>query len=206
MPTAKEGERYVAVMNEIKSRIGILKTFIGKNYTTGSDISDIEFCYLQIRIVLELIALSSISPNRKLYEKKREQFRNDWNAKLIFSDMRRLNKDFYPVPLVAEKSEHARVKFHFTKLRSGFLTKKQFLKLYDKCGSVLHAKSPFKKPPDYVGVYEYIENRIGLIEALLAQHSIKIPSSEAIWFMLMESGPAKQVQLVATEPIKDFRY
>ena len=61
-------ERYAKVMEEAKGRLFLVGEFIDNKTTTGSDTTDIEFICLQLRKIMELIALASIVPNQEKYK------------------------------------------------------------------------------------------------------------------------------------------
>jgi len=61
--------------------------------------------------------------------------------------MKKVNSDFYPAPLKrASTSTEADGRKHhrFEHLTAGFLTKDDFVKLYDHCGDMLHAQNPYR--------------------------------------------------------------
>src|SRR5437867_6772721 len=91
-----EAKIYCTCMEEIKTRLYLLAAFF-KGTGTGSEVTDVEFGCLQFRKVLELIALASIAPNKEKYAEQRKKFHEDWNPRLIFRDLERINPDFYPI-------------------------------------------------------------------------------------------------------------
>jgi len=79
----KEEDVYRNCMEEIKTRLNLVIDFFNQGRTTGSQVTDIEFGCLQFRKILELIALSSIAPNKNEYAKQREKFYKDWNPDTV---------------------------------------------------------------------------------------------------------------------------
>ena len=71
---------------------------------------------LQVRKILELVALSSLVANSKLYTKTYEDFARHYNAELILRDLERINSDFYPRPVTQSKSEQPGVDHHLVLL------------------------------------------------------------------------------------------
>ncbi len=53
----------------------------------------------------------------------------------------------------------AAVNYHFEQIKSGYLTKIDFLKLYKKCGGLLHAENPFGSNFDSSLIYGPVNGR-----------------------------------------------
>jgi len=86
-------------MEEIKLRVEAVNAILQKRSTTICQATNIEFMCLQIRGILELIALGSLVTNEKEYKKRSiELANNPWNAKVILREIERINPKFYPVP------------------------------------------------------------------------------------------------------------
>ena len=113
----------------------------------------IESAYLQFRKILELIALGSLVANKDEFSKVYNDFAKYWNARHLLKDLERLNPNFYPRPVVEVPSKRAGTKMDLQDKKDGFLTKDEFLKLYEKCGAIMHAGNPYGSQIDY-GYYE----------------------------------------------------
>ena len=91
-----------------------------------------EFCFLQLRMLCELIALGcliahgDLAPGVKL--------NNLWAADKIVDRLEGLHPSFYPHAMKAGLHR-------YEALKGGFLTKGQLLKLNSRCGSMLHRGS-----------------------------------------------------------------
>lgn len=118
--------KYCDVMEEIKRRTTVLQAFLRGQWHTFYKATTIESACLQIRKVLELIALGSLVLNRKEFERINAEFAKCWNARLILQNIERLNPDFYPNPIQDVNGQ-------LVDIKSGFLTRKKFPKVYKKC-------------------------------------------------------------------------
>lgn len=81
--------KYANVMNEIKRRTLVIASFINKERNAMYNAVDIELQCLQIRKILELIALSSLVANKKVFQKQLNELQKMWNAKYILNDIKK---------------------------------------------------------------------------------------------------------------------
>ncbi len=61
-------------MEEVKRRTLVISRLLNKELTTGYRMTDIETIYLQLRKVLELIALGSLVANVDEYSRQEKKF------------------------------------------------------------------------------------------------------------------------------------
>ncbi|NOS94616.1 MAG: hypothetical protein HOP30_22115 [Cyclobacteriaceae bacterium] len=169
-----ELSKYRNCLFEIKKRTEVIKQFVSKGKTTGYLITDVELICLQFRKIIELIALGSLVANKDVYSKERERFKEDWNARLIFQDLERMNPRFYPEPsMQIEKLNTTGEKyFHFEPIKTGYMTRTDALKIYEKCGGVLHADNPFKGERDIKEIRNKFSTWATRLITLMNHHSI----------------------------------
>jgi hypothetical protein len=185
MDTSRERSKYLSLMWEIGMRLDVLREFSSGRASTTYPQTDIESQALQLRKVLELIAYSSLVPNRKAYEAVRSDIRKDWHANRIIAKIERINPNFYPIPIERLKGNTTQLK------RSGFLTKRQFVQLYDRCGTILHAKNPFSRVSQRSFAFQKtIPGYVTRIEGLLFEHIVRFakPGEELYVRFPMNSG------------------
>jgi hypothetical protein len=90
----------------------------------------------------------------------------------IVNRIEKINPNFYPVPVTLTRDNRWKGKRH------GFLTKNQFISLYERCGRVLHAKNPFSKVSQRALSFESrISEFVSRVEVLLSEHLIRLSSS-----------------------------
>jgi hypothetical protein len=144
---SKDAELYCNCMTELLQRTTLIRSVFARRVTTGYDPADREIVFLQFRKVLELVAFGSLVANKDEYSKVRASFAKEWRAKDMLQQLEKVNPNFYPLPLalastIADAS--GRKVHHLEPLTDRFLTKDDFVELYDYCGDFLHAQNPFK--------------------------------------------------------------
>jgi hypothetical protein len=182
-------------MEEIKSRLTAAWAIFGNNtHTTPFRATNVEFACLQIRKILELIALASLSANKDEYSKQHANFFKHWKAKAILEAVEKVNPSFYPVPVQGE-SGGTNEKVRGFKMRTvGFLTKDDFSTIYDICSQTLHASNPYGAKIDYGHLEKEIPCWLEKIKALLNDHMVLlIDKTESILVIMRseEDGKAK---------------
>jgi|WetSurMetagenome_2_1015567.scaffolds.fasta_scaffold551227_1 hypothetical protein len=168
-------------MEEIKSRTEIIDSFFDGEFKTIKDIPKIESICLQFRKILEIIAFSSMSANAKLVAKYHVNFTEFWNAERIFKKLHKINPDHYPKPVLI-------VDHHISFLTEGYLTKPQFIDIYNKCGNILHAENPYGIKKDYINIFKEIPTWRTLLIKLLSQHLIKLVDSDNFYLIIMRDS------------------
>lgn len=149
-----------------------------------------EILGIQLRKSLELVALAALSANRPHYEKAYQGIENAWNAKEILKQIAKLHPHYYPTPIHLgglDPEGHKR----FEKLTSGFLTKDQFISIYDKLGGVLHAWNPHKRAPRRVGSDIDFPKWFKLLEGLLSLHYFHLPDDDSIYVCELRGAEGK---------------
>lgn len=136
---------YEAQMEEIKKRTEVVKCFVSGACSAHYNVPTGECLALQIRKILELIALASLVANREVYARIHRNFAEHWRAKDILKEIEKVNPDYYPVPTkqIPMGIEDGVSRFQLLDIEGGFLTKDDFVRLYDMCSDLLHAHNPF---------------------------------------------------------------
>ena len=184
--------RYADCMEEIKMRTTVVDGFLtGKCHamyfqTTAESIS------LQIRKILELIALASLVANKSEYQKHRRNFHRDWNGKRILETLDIANPNFYPKPTEQVLDQTTGKVVSLEDITSGFLTKNDFIRLYDRCGGILHADNPFSPRRDIQSFLDSVPGWMGRIMRLLNHHVIQlVDDDQQIWVLMQAQSDGK---------------
>jgi hypothetical protein len=120
---------YLGLMEEARDRLLAMDTALGGR--TGLPPGAIkEYCFLQLRMLCELVALGCLTAHGDLGTGK---LKEAYEADKIIRRLQRLHPDFYPIAAI--RTERG------PKLRDGGLTKEELTKLYWRCGDVLHRGS-----------------------------------------------------------------
>jgi len=177
-----EIDKYQNCLLEIKKRTEVIASLISEEKTTGYLIVDVELVCLQFRKIIELIALSSLVANKEIYAQQREKFKEDWNARLIFQDLERMNPKFYPNPSeqIEKTTKSGERYYHFEPLTSGFLSKENALKIYERCGGILHAENPFKNKRNIAEIKAQFHDWIIQLITLMNHHLIVLNNGNMV--------------------------
>jgi hypothetical protein len=124
---------YSIVMREIKIRAECMN--LAMIVPNGLPLQLIrEYCFLQLRLICELIALGCTIAHRDISATAR--IRKEYSAEKIMNQLEQLQPDFFPWPLellmITSKGFAMKLADETT------LTKSELLALYGKCGDVLH--------------------------------------------------------------------
>ena len=179
--------KYLACMEEIKKRTSVVTGFVRGEISSKYVVTTAESAALQLRIILELIALSSLVANQEQYRKHRANFKRDWNAKRILETLEKANPKFYPVPT---KQVLVSAGYYNTpQINSGYLTKEEFVNLYDRCSSILHATNPFSEWEDDMRTFLFKEvpEWMDKIIVLLNHHHLYPIDDSRMYIVLMQS-------------------
>lgn len=138
-------EMYLEIMYEFKQRILLVGTMCENMYMVNKSASivEIENICLQIRKLLELIAMSSLIMNKKAFEEVGQKFEKMWNAKYILKDIKRIHENYFPISISGTLHEDYDGKMKMDDIDYEVLTEEDFCSIYDKCGKALHVPNPF---------------------------------------------------------------
>ena len=194
--------KYADCMEEIKKRSEVIRGFLnGKCHTVYLQ-TTVECICLQVRKILELIALASLVANKEEYEKVRRGFAADWHAKRIMSTLEKINPHFYPVP-TKQVLDVSGVKVVKTELiTSDFLTKDDFQEVYDMCSNLLHAENPFSIQNKADDVLKRLPSWLEKIRVLLNHHQIQLADEDQQLWVLMQSKTDGNVQVTQFQRIE----
>lgn len=171
-------------MEEIKNRTAAVWAIIDKTHTTPFRATNIEFACLQIRKILELIALASLSAKKEEYAKQHANFFKHWKAKSILEAVGKVNPNFYPIPSEQVGDQNRKVR-QVRIITEGFLTKDDFATVYDTCSQTLHASNPYNKPNDYAFLEKEIPRWMQKIKTLLNHHIVHlINKKQSLWVIM----------------------
>lgn len=167
-------QKYQQRLFEIKQRTEVITKYLQKKQSTGYLITEVEFLCLQFRKIIEEIAFLSLIANKQQYSAQFEKLERHWNARLIFQDLERINPQFYPEPSkqVEKKNKKGERYFEFQEITSGFMTKKDAVKIYEKCGGMMHSNNPYRDERDIKKLYDQFPTWLNKVIKLMNHHSI----------------------------------
>ena len=184
--TVNPYSKYADCMEEIKKRTEVVDGFLTGRCHAMFLQSTVESVALQIRKILELIALASMAANRSEYAQHRKNFQKDWNAKRILETLERANPQFYPTPNKQVVDKNTGKVISLQNVRSGFLTKQDFKTLFDSCSRILHADNPFSTKQDPKAFLNSVPGWMEKIRRLLNHHTIQLIDDDRMLWVLMK--------------------
>lgn len=180
----KDITRYCGLMENVKSRFELIRRILAE----GTFFKSNEFAYecvsVQFRKVLESIAFASLCANKDKYSEVHANFAKHWRAKALLEDLERVHPNFYPVPLKPPIVNADGTK-HFDRIDNGFLTREDFVLLYDKCSEVIHTRNPFSQKEPRIDFVCSVEEWLNRIKILLQLHMMQLADVNEIWVVSM---------------------
>jgi hypothetical protein len=165
---------YANILEEIKLRMGIVEHFVTGQSALPSPFVK-ENCYLQIRMMCELIAMGCLVAHGDIRDSNTPKLQKEWSADRIMDALEKLHPHFYPRPV---RQTRTATGVHFESVKSP-LPKADFLALYGKCGAALHRgsvrkllKGQFPVQNNYPEIVGHTQNIADLLKVhLLMMHS-----------------------------------
>jgi hypothetical protein len=127
---------YSAILEETKVRINCVNIAL-EGRTSLPEHNAVEFCYLQLRMLCELIAVGCLVVHGDVEGTK--GLRKVWAADEIMKRLEQLHPDFYPHPAVFTFPRPGRVRLE--KVENGFLKRDELVRLVALTGDLLHRGS-----------------------------------------------------------------
>jgi hypothetical protein len=198
MKNGNETQLYMACMQEARDRLNFVKFLPVRNATTGIEYIDKELVFLQLRKILELIAFASLTANREKYATVHNKFATFWRAKDMLQDLEKINPEFYPLPVDPPKTQPDGIK-HLAAV-DGFLTKDDFVSLYDVTGNFLHVRNPFDTRDPVIRMRYSVKQWLERIQALLTLHVVRLVDGNVWVVQVPEQGP---VRMTLAQPLEE---
>ena len=181
-------EQYCSVMEEVKKRDLVIRAFLSNRSRTLYKATTLECICLQFRKILELIALGSLVVNKHEFSKYHSDFHRYWHGGRILNDLERINAEFYPRPIKETPHAGPNIKSDWTDIKTGYLTKRMFINVYEKCGKILHADNPFGSRTDYSYYEKQAPEWLEKTIRLLNSHIIRLSNDKNLYLIHMKEG------------------
>jgi len=187
MSENKEITKYIECLKDIKIRTDFAHKLLKQDIRKQPLVLVAENVCLQLRIILELIALSSIVANKEEYSKLRKSFATDWNGKKILVDVEKINPNFYPKPLKQVINPSTKKVEEVIEIKNHVLSKEKYIEAYDFVSGYLHAHNIYSPPLQYDKAIKKLRTYISEIYVLLNHFSIQLPESNKQWWVIMNT-------------------
>lgn len=190
---------YHDCLYELQRRISVISDHLNGKIHEQYLIIEVETLCLQFRKVLEKIALMSLVANKEAYAQQNEKFAKHYHAERILNDLERINPAFYPKPIKRVRQENGI--YDLVPLTEGFLTKEEFVQIYEKCGGILHAQNPFSSQKDIDMINALFPVWITKICVLLNEHIMTLTNSNIMLVAMMKRADNGLPQAVIFEQL-----
>jgi hypothetical protein len=192
---------YADLMGEVKERLNVIHQTM--NGATGLSPPLLkEFCYLQLRMCCELIALACMVAHGDVPETQTNKLKGAWAADFIIKRLGQLREGFFPRPV--RRQEVAPGHHHMAAFEGDFLSKEDLVSLVDKAGRNLHkgsVKALFTKQTPIQHSFPDISTWTNKIIMLLQEHAIVFDSGKVYYCILKAADHGGNVMLwIAKSP------
>lgn len=197
-------EKYAECMEEIKKRHASVVAVFQRRLSTGFPQTDLEYVWLQLRKILELIGLASLCAHRVGYERVRAAFHKDQNVSDVVKQIKRINPHYFPTPHEQIRDASGTRTVEVVTSTKDSLTELEYSEKLGRCSNFLHAKNPYSRKE--VDVVEAIEEAAVLshrVINLLNAHGIRLVGTDAQLWVVMHAetdGRAHVHQMHPKEP------
>jgi hypothetical protein len=173
------------VLEEIKLRIAAIDhCTLGFSGIAPPFVKD--FCYLQIRMICELVALCCLVTHGDIKQSSSPKLQKEWSADRIMSGLTALHPHFCPMPIKLTKTASG---VHLQYIATS-LSKSDVLEMYGKCGDMLHRGNIRKllkgQFPEHINYPEITKKAQKLID-LLSHHVMVMHTGEQMFLALLSN-------------------
>ena len=183
--TETEFSSYCQGMDEVKKRIEVINFFLNGDSNIKYPGALAESIAVQIRKILELVALTSLMANRSELVKFNKKFQYHSKLSEVLSALKKVNPDYYPKPLEVNTG------MELKDITSGFLTQQDFRRLYASCSRILHIENPLKEAPDSIKFIKSVPAWISKIMLLLNRHRISLADGRMLVVTMKTASDGK---------------
>lgn len=206
MKPEKQNELYANLMDEVKVRISSINSAALGRLPLPTPLVR-EFCYLQLRMLCELIALSCLVAHGDITFLLPHKLGKSYSADDILDRLSKLREHFYPSPIrqnVVRRVPSGPAEFRLDGVDPSPLPKDQLLDLYAKTHKCLHRGSLKKllsseTPIDITIHMPEIISWAQKINDLLSTHIIAINADKVILCTLRNIDDNNRVQVALAE-------
>lgn len=160
---------------------------------------DVEFCFLQLRKVAELMMFGSLLLQSTTVPSFNKKMMEEYHAGKILSFVRKNNPDFFPKPVavMGDVESGLRLEGRMSSVAKPIMTEEEFLSVYNReLSPFLHADRKFGQTHEETEAYGMKIFEINRkLMALLEEHTVQLSDGDMIWAVLVgNEGGKPQVQ------------
>lgn len=194
---------YAGLMEEVKVRLSAIEAALRGDYNLSPGFVE-DFCYLQLRMIGELVAISCLLANGDIPAAQKSTLRNSWDADKIIKTLANLHPDFFPYPVKREHlppNENApNGSIHMNDVPTGYLTKDEMLEFIGKVGNRLHRGSLKKVLKNQNAIQNNFPDIVkwhNKIVMLLNEHRIIFSDKRSLYYCALMEGSMENGVMVA---------
>lgn len=143
--------------------------------------------------------------NKEVYSLAYSDFAKHWNARELLKSLAKINPDFYPKPVIEVPSNQPGIRAELQKRSPDFLTEKEFVEVYGRCGVIMHAANPFAAGIDYAFYNSAIRQWRDRIINLLNSHEVHLLGTPGFYMIHMKEAGHNEVAFYRFEPPSDVQ-
>lgn len=198
-------------MEEVKTRLSAIEAALRGDFNLSPGFVE-DFCYLQLRMIGEVIALACLLAHGDIPAAQKSVLRTSWDADKIIKTLANLHSDFFPYPVKREHlpptDENPLGGIHMHDVPAGYLTKDEIIEFLGKIGNRLHRgslKKALKNQNTIQNSYPDIVKWHDKIVLLLNEHRIIFSDNRSLYYCaLMEASMGNKVMVAfAQAPLPD---
>lgn len=194
-------EFYSSLMMEVRLRIAAIDKGTTNLLGTLEPIFVQDFCFLQLRLICELVALGCLVAHGDITITKK--LKKEWAADKIIGEMEKLKPEFFPLRCSLERAPDKRVT-NLMGREAEQMTKAEMISLYTECNGKLHKgnlKNLLKARMPIQVRYPDITARAQKLRDLLSVHMMALDGGERMLICTMYVGDKVQTASAArSEP------
>jgi hypothetical protein len=178
---------YANILEEIKHRIAAIDTGTMNRIPVPAPFVR-EFCYLQLRMICELVALGCLVAHGDIQATQKMSLQKEWSAETIIKALADLHPDFFPLAY-KQKAEDGGFELEF--IHPPVMTKDELLNLYGRCGGVLHRGTVKKLLKQHIPVqlnHAEITAIAQKLVDLLSMHSVVMLGGKTVFLCLLRNA------------------
>ena len=178
-------------MEELKRRRNVVADVLASKFSLPKGIA-VELCYLQLRMICELIALGCLAAHGDIPATHSGKMRKAYAPGSILTELERLHPEFYPVPGQRIRSSSDGRSIEIRSIQNGYLTKSDLLTLWAECGDRLHRGSIKNVDRPFVVDFDQIREWDKKILTLLAHHQIQLQNPKhQLWIIMQDESDGR---------------
>ena len=191
---------YSSLMEQLKLRIdeiGFRLASAKEHKNSFESLMELEFCYLQLRKICELLALAILAAHGQSDKFLSKNLWKSWSAEDLLLSLRKLNPHAFPLP-VNILQDHSGPGMHHIKPSNNAVLLNDIVAVYRECGNQLHVGSLRRLTGGKRQVFDHrkIISHVNAFVRLLGTHMILLPEINSVMVVVLKHSDDGKVRCV----------